>query len=213
MTERQRRAPSPVEIEIAAIDANVREAVADADAPLTVNALMALFGGHSYSFIILAFCVLNMIPGPPGYGGMVALVIALVALAMVSHRPVRLPRLIGERHVSPRFVTRMLERLGWLAGLMARLSRPNITWLTGPQTARPIGVLIMVLCLPMMVPIPFMNAIPNVGLTVICLSRLNQDGLGVVLRMAIAALGVVVDIWLVVTVARLALSATGWSGA
>jgi hypothetical protein len=213
VAEEQRRAPSPVEIEIARIDTDVREAIADEDAPLTINALMALFGGHSYSFIILAFCVLNMIPGPPGYGGTVALVIALVALAMVRHRPVRLPRLIGERRVSPRFVVRMLDRLRWLAGLIGRLSRPNMVWLTGPQTSRPIGLLIMVLCLPMMVPIPFMNAIPNVGLTIICISRLNQNGLGVVLGIAIAALGVVFDVWLVVTVVSFALSAAGWGAA
>jgi len=211
VAEPPHRAPSPVEIEIDEIDARVRDEIGDADTRLVINRLMALFGGHSHSFIILAFCVLNMIPGPPGYGGIVALVIALVAFAMVRDRPARLPRLLGSRRVSSRFVVRMLARLRWIAGLIARVSRPNMTWLTGPKTARPTGILIMVLCLPMMVPIPFMNAIPNVGLTVICLSRLNQNGFGVVVGIGIAALGVLFDIWLLVTVVRFGLSAAGWT--
>jgi hypothetical protein len=70
----------------------------------------------------------------------------------------------------------------------------------------------MVLCLPMVVPIPFMNAIPNVGVAVMCLSRLNRDGLGLIIGIAIGAIGFLVDAWIIWLVVSLGFSAGGFLG-
>jgi hypothetical protein len=204
------RARSPAEIEIDDIRAAVRARVKDDGPPLTVAEIIVMLGGHSHTLIILVFCVLNMLPGPPGYGGTIAIVVFFIALAMVRGKQVRLPSIIGKRKVSSRLLLGMLKRLAWLASWLARFTAPRLTALTDERATMALGILIMILCVPMVVPIPLMNAIPNVGLTIICLARLNRDGFGMLLGIAVGIIGVLVDLWVIATVVSLAFAAGGF---
>jgi hypothetical protein len=91
-------------------------------------------------------------------------------------------------------ITAMLGRLAFLARLLARLSRPRLEMLTGESAKIPTGLLVMLISLPMALPIPFINAVPNVGIAIICVSRINRDGLGVVIGAIVGLLGVAIAI-------------------
>ena len=67
-----------------------------------------------------------------------------------------------------------------------------------------IAVCAVILGLVNMAPIPFMNLIPSIGLAVICMGVLNEDGKAVLVGVAIAALGTALTIvaaWLLVVLA------------
>lgn len=78
---------------------------------------------------------------------------------------------------------------------------------------RPLGVLILIMALPMVVPIPFINAVPNVGMAIICVSRLNRDGLGVILGMLVGLAGMVIAVAAIWGALALTVSAIGMRGA
>ena len=61
--------------------------------------------------------------------------------------------------------------------------------MTGAAATIPYGVFVIVVSLVMTIPIPFINAIPNVGLCVLSFSMLNRDGLGAIVGVAISLLG------------------------
>jgi hypothetical protein len=189
---------SPVELQVAAIAAEIRRTE-----EVTVAWLLNVLGGSSYGLVLLVLSVLNMIPGPPGYGGTVAFVMMAVTLAMLFGRPLRLGGWLGARKLSNKVLDRLLGQMHWFAGLVARLTRPRLEFLTGPATERAIGILILIVSLPMVLPIPFINAVPNTGIAIICVSRLNRDGLGVLIGIIIALLGLAIAISAIFAVAML----------
>jgi hypothetical protein len=191
---------SPVEARVAAI----AERIGRTDA-VTAGGLIDMLGRTSYPMVILVLSVLNMIPGPPGYGGTIALAIISATIARLLGRPLRLGGRIGQRVLPEKLLARMIAQMQWLARLIAGISRPRLRHLTGPHSERLTAVFILLVSLPMVLPIPFINAVPNTGIAVICVSRINRDGLGVLLGGAIALVGLAIAgfaIWGAVLLAR-----------
>ncbi len=192
---------TPIEARVEAIATSIREA----EGGLTAGTLIGLLGPTSHTMAILVLSVLNMIPGPPGYGGTVAIAMMGVTLAMLLDWPLRLDGWIGQRRLSHKLVVRVMDRLVMLARLFGRVSKPRLEWLAGETAQRVTGLFILLVCLPMVVPIPLINAVPNVGIAVITVSRVNRDGIGVLIGGVIAILGLgiaVAAIWGVVHLAR-----------
>lgn len=181
------RAPTPIEEQVEAI------AAAIGAGPLitgpSVGSLVTLLGRNSHTLVIFVFSVLNMIPGPPGYGGTLAIAIMVVAVALMLDKPLKLPSWIAEQRLPARLTVKLVDQLGFLAGLLARFSRPRLGVLADQRASLPTALLIVLVSLPMVIPIPFINAVPNIGIAVICVSRINRDGLGVLIGTGIAALG------------------------
>ena len=191
---------SPVETRIAAIADKVRLAEG-----VNAGALVEMLGSASYPMVVMVLSVLNMIPGPPGYGGTIALAIMSAALARLLGKPLRIGGWIGRRMLPEKLLQRMIGQLQWLARLIGRLSRPRLEILTGPRSERLTAAFIFLVSLPMVVPIPFINAVPNTGIAVICVSRLNRDGLGVLIGGVIAVIGLgiaITAIWAATMLAR-----------
>ncbi|WMT88647.1 exopolysaccharide biosynthesis protein [Pelagibacterium sp. 26DY04] len=181
---------TPIELQIEAIAANVRMAARNADGALSVVELVDLLGTHSHTVVILLLSVLSMIWGPPGYAVLMGIAIVTVSTMMMLGKPLRLGRWISSRRIPGKMITGMMERLAFLARLLARLSRPRLEALAGESAKIPTGLLVMLISLPMALPIPFINAVPNVGIAIICVSRINRDGLGVVIGTVVGLLGV-----------------------
>ncbi|WP_172123567.1 MULTISPECIES: exopolysaccharide biosynthesis protein [unclassified Devosia] len=201
---------SPVELQLDAMRQALHLSASGQAPELTFSGLIQVLGVNSHTLIIFVFSLLNMIPGAPGYGGVVALAMFGFAMAMLLGRPVRLPRFVGDRRVPVKLLLKLLARLLRYSRALARISFPRFRALVGTGTGRPFALIVMVLCLPMVVPIPFMNAIPNVGVAVMCLSRLNRDGLGLIIGVLIGAVGFLVDAWVIWTVISLGFSAGGF---
>ena len=159
------------------------------DPNLTFSRLIDVMGRGSHRLLILVFTLLNMVPGPPGFGGTIAWTTLGIALAMIMRWPIRLPALIGDRGLPLNLLLKLSERVAVAARYAARFSRPRLRWLTGAAATIPYGVFVIVVSLVMTIPIPFINAIPNVGLCVLSFSMLNRDGLGAIVGVAISLLG------------------------
>lgn len=182
---------SPVEHDVDAILLALTDAMERPDAAVSIGELLDILSQRSHTLVLLVLAVLNMIPGPPGYGGTLGWVIIAFSIAMIFGFKVRLPRFLGERKVPRKLLALLRQRLPQFARLVSRFTRARLQWLTGPSMDRPLGLLILIMALPMVVPIPFINAVPNVGMAVICVSRLNRDGLGVILGTIIGLAGMV----------------------
>jgi hypothetical protein len=159
---------------------------------LTLSGLVELLGRKAHRLLLLVAALFNMIPGPPGFGGIIAATTFLIALAMVLNRPIRLPPLIGDRKLPLKLLIRASEQMVRVADILARFSRARMRWLTGAGANLPYGIVVMIVSVVMCLPIPLINAIPNVGLCIIAFSMLNRDGVGVIVGVVVAALGLVV---------------------
>lgn len=189
MSEEASTPVSPIERYMARMVAALQRLARSDDPNLTFSRLIDVMGRGSHRLLILVFTLLNMVPGPPGFGGTIAWTTLGIALAMIMRWPIRLPTLIGDRGLPLNLLLKLSERVAVAARYAARFSRPRLRWLTGAAATIPYGVFVVVVSLVMTIPIPFINAIPNVGLCVLSFSMLNRDGLGAIVGVAISLLG------------------------
>lgn len=179
------------------IVAGLKAVAASGDEKLTFRRLVEAMGPGAHRLLILMLTLLNMIPGPPGFGGIIGWTIFAVALAMVLGRPVRLPGILGDRKLPVAPLLKASEQVVRVTGIIARFSRPRLRWLTGAAATLPYGIFAMLLAAAMTVPVPFINAVPNVGLCVLAFSMLNRDGAGAVIGVVICLLGLAIEIVLI----------------
>jgi len=170
----------------------LRRAAGSEATHVTLQGLVEMMGAKAHRLLLLVVSLFNMIPGPPGYGGTIACATCLIAFAMLMGRPIRLPGIIGNRRLNLDMLVRASDQVTKVAGILARVSRPRQRWLTSAAANVPYAVFVMVVSLVMVLPIPFINAVPNVGLCIIAFSMLNRDGVGVVIGVIATLLGLVV---------------------
>lgn len=183
---------SPIERHTARMVSALQRLAASDDPNLTFTRLIDVMGRSSHRLLILMFSLLNMLPGPPGFGGTIAWTTCGIALAMVLNWPIRLPALIGDRKLPLNLLLKLSERVAQATRYAARFSRPRLKWLTGAAATIPFGIFVMAISVVMTIPIPFINAIPNVGLCIMSFSMLNRDGLGLLLGLVVCILGLVI---------------------
>lgn len=181
------REPTPVEVQISALLEALK--APRTQGHFTVAELIAALGTSSHILVILVFSVLNMVPGPPGYGGTIAMAIIGFAIAMIMNAPIALPHWIGDRRLPVRALTRMAGLFVRIAKFIGRFSRPRLARLSVPSMRPVLGLFIIAVSLPMILPVPFINAVPNVGICVLCLGWLNRDALVIIFGMIVALIG------------------------
>lgn len=190
----------------------LRRAAASEQKHLTLSGLVELLGPTAHRLLLLVVSLFNMIPGPPGYGGTIAWTTCAIAIAMLAGRPIRLPRIIGERKLSLDLMIRASDRVTKVAGILTRFSRPRLRWLTGASANLPYAILVIAVSLVMALPIPFINAIPNVGLCIIAFSMLNRDGVGVIIGLVATLVGLAIAGAIFFGVFQLGMAAMGAVG-
>lgn len=202
-----KRGTSPVVRYVNRIVSGLRVVAASDTDKLTFSGLIEAMGPGAHRLLILMLTLLNMIPGPPGFGGTLAWTTFAVALAMVLGRTIRLPRIIGNRKLPVGPLLKASEQVVKVTAIIARFSRPRLRWMTGAAATVPYGIFTMAISLAMTIPIPFANAVPNVGLCVLAFSMLNRDGLGAMIGVLICVLGLGVEIALVLGAINLGVQA------
>ena len=176
---------------------------------VTLSELIALLGPRAHRLLLLVVSLFNMIPGPPGYGGVIAWTTILIAIAMLLGRPIRLPPIIGNRRLRLNLLLRASEQVVKVAAILARFSRPRLRWMTGAAANVPYAIFVIAVGLVMVIPVPLINAIPNVGLCIIAFSMLNRDGAGVVIGVLASLVGLSIAVALIVGVFHLGSLALG----
>lgn len=159
---------------------------------MTLSRLVELLGPRAHRLLLLVVSLFNMIPGPPGYGGTIAWTTCAIAIAMLLGKPIPLPLIIGKRKLPLDLMIKASHQVVKVAGILARFSKPRLRWLTGSAANLPYAILVVCVSVVMSLPIPFINAIPNVGLCIIAFSMLNRDGAGVIVGLVATMLGLII---------------------
>ncbi|MDC9823507.1 exopolysaccharide biosynthesis protein [Devosia sp. ZB163] len=194
-------AEDPIETVVAEVIARLRHAADEPDATLTCNDVLKLVGPRSHVIAILMFSLLNLIPAPPGYNFVMALIIIAMSVSLLLGREMALPGALGRLRLPVKIVLKLLDALQRLATFAARISSPRWRVLTGEAALPVVAVIGVVAGIFMLPPIPLTNMLPSIGLAVLCVGILNHDGIVVLAGAAIVLIGIIISgitVWLLV---------------
>ncbi len=145
---------------------------------LTVGAMLHLFGVRGFAFFLFVLALMNMVIFMlPGLSILFGLPMVILAVQMVlGLRAPIFPRFIRHRTVRRDVLSRGLA-LG-IRGMQKTeyLLRPRFLILSGPHLDRLHSMLALVLSMMVVLPIPFLNLPPSLGVVVLALGLMQRDG-------------------------------------
>jgi hypothetical protein len=151
--------------------------------PITLSRLVGTLEdrGHAVAIILLAapFVIIPI----PGLSTIVGLAVLMLAIGILLNRKPWLPKVIGERHISPEGLHRIVSGTGRVLRRVERFVKPRMEWLTGKSWHWLIGLSLILATIALMLPIPIPgnNIPPAIGILLLALGLLERDGLFVLI--------------------------------
>ncbi|GGK23837.1 exopolysaccharide biosynthesis protein [Salinarimonas ramus] len=181
---------------------------------LTLGEIVARLRARSFGVLLILFAAPMLIPTPPGFSTVAALLIVLVALQFVAlRRALWLPRRLARRPVQTAFLKRVV---GWTTPKLRRIERwsePRAVSFTRLRARRPLGLLILVLAAIMALPIPVIgNTPPAIAIVLMGFGMIERDGafVGAGVAVGLLAIGLIAGLGLGLTAAVEAWVPASW---
>ena len=150
-----------------------------ADHPLTLGDILAETSERGFCLAIALLVLPFLFPMPPGVTGILGSGSFLLALQMVlGRRSPWLPKKVTNYKFPRWFILQLLKNLQRITGIVERFARRRLVRIVeNPQVWRINGACIAWLSILLVLPVPFTNPIPTVGILLFVIATLESDGL------------------------------------
>ncbi len=149
------------------------------DRPLTLGDILIETSERSFSLVIILLIFPFLLPMIPGVSVVFGSACLFLSLQMAKGQDVPwLPDRIARFQLSKAFVDKLLVGLGKGAKVFEWLTKPRWSKLVRGHVVWQInGLCIAWLTLLLMLPVPFTNPIPAIGILLLAISTIEMDGL------------------------------------
>ena len=141
---------------------------------ITVGRLMEALSDRSFGVIIILFALPNAILPIAWVLGTPILLFA-IQLVIGRQKP-WLPEFMSRQEISRDTFTKIANYVVRYLSLMEQWLKPRWSWLTSGVAERVIGLWLVFLVLVLLVPVPFGNALPSFGISIIAAGLIQKDG-------------------------------------
>jgi hypothetical protein len=141
---------------------------------ITVGKLLEALSDRSFGVIIILFALPNAIVPIAWVLGTPILLFA-IQLVMGRQKP-WLPEFMSRQEISADTFARIASYVVKYLSIMEQWLKPRWNWLTTDVAERFIGLWMAFLVLVLLVPVPFGNALPAFGISIIAAGLIEKDG-------------------------------------
>ncbi|HAG82439.1 MAG TPA: exopolysaccharide biosynthesis protein [Cyanobacteria bacterium UBA12227] len=158
--------------------------------PLTLKDVLAETSERGFSLLISLLVLPFLVPMPPGLSTLLSLGCLLLSGQMaLGRRTPWLPAKISRIKFPQGLSRQLLKNIRRITRLLEKIVRPRWLWIAEkPQIWRWNGFCIAWLTVLLMLPIPFTNPIPTLGILLLAIATLEEDGLLMCVSYGITAL-------------------------
>jgi hypothetical protein len=176
---------------------------------LHLGEVVEAFGERAFGAVMLLFAIINMLPWPPGGTTITGAPLLFLSMELAWGREsLWLPGWIERASVSRKTFRDLSGRFMKLIRFSEHLSRPRLSFLTGPFGQGLIGLACLFLSIVLVLPVWGGNLIPAVAIGFFALGVMQRDGLAVLLGWLTTAISaaIIVLAWRLIVAAF----AGGW---
>ncbi|PSB47169.1 exopolysaccharide biosynthesis protein [Chroococcidiopsis cubana CCALA 043] len=147
--------------------------------PLTLSDILAGTSERGFSLVIALLVLPFLFPHPPGFTGIPGIACLILSLQMaLGRRSPWLPKKVAQFKFPRWFAQQLLQNLKRCTRLLERIVRPRMLKIAGnPYIWQFNGFCIAWLAILLMLPIPLTNSFPTIGILVLAVATLEDDGL------------------------------------
>ncbi len=146
---------------------------------VTLAELLEETSEQSFGLVMALLALPFLLPMPPGVSTISGSGCILLGLQMLAGwKAPWLPKRVANLKLPPAFMEKLLKVMQSITKLLEKFVRPRMPWLANnPSIWRINGLCICWLAFLLMLPIPFTNPIPTVGILLFVFAMLEADGL------------------------------------
>jgi hypothetical protein len=141
---------------------------------ITVGRLLEALSDRSFGVIIILFALPNAIIPVAWVLGTPILLLAIQL--MIGRQKPWLPEFMSRQEISRETFGRIASYVVKYLSMMEQWLKPRWNWLTTDLAERVIGLWLTFLVLVLLVPVPFGNALPAFGISIIAAGLIEKDG-------------------------------------
>lgn len=148
------------------------------DEPISVRDVLKRLEGRGFGLLLLILALPNCIPNVPGISTVFGLLLVAPALQMIFGAGMPwIPKRIADMHIAPSTFRRVID---WAMPNLLRVERlvqPRLQFLTQKPATIWFGIQTLILAGILVLPIPFANWPPGMGVATLAIALLQRDGL------------------------------------
>ena len=164
-------------------------------ARIGVATIIGALQDRAYALLVVLLGLPNCLPMPPPIPLVCGLVLAFVAVQMLSGRTTPwLPQALLSKSIGRTELARAISRALPALTRLETISQPRLTVLGGAAAIPVLGLLILVLALGLIVAAPFIGQIPlGVAVCLVGLGLVERDGLFIIAGALVGAVGLMLS--------------------
>ncbi|PIR37471.1 MAG: exopolysaccharide biosynthesis protein exod [Alphaproteobacteria bacterium CG11_big_fil_rev_8_21_14_0_20_39_49] len=141
-------------------------------------------------FFALPLCVPAL---PPGLTAVPAIPLIVFSIQMIRGMDSPwMPKKIGAKTIKRETVALIVEKAAPYLRKAERVLRPRFSFASSPEGEKVIGFFALFFAISILIPLPFTNLIPAVGILFMSLGLLSKDGIFIILGMVTGTIGITI---------------------
>ena len=158
----------------------------------SVQRILSSIGSERVEASLMMFSIPAIVP-VPGPWGIVSMPTGAIACQMVTgQKQIRIPKFIGKKSVSRKALAVALHAILPVLEAAEKVVRPRWSWVGHSSFRRAIGVFVFLLAIAIAYPLFGFNALHATSIFVMALGMAEQDGVAVLVGVAVGLLSLVV---------------------
>lgn len=149
--------------------------------------------GILLAMIFFALPVAIPLPYPPGFTTIMGLPLMILSTQMLmGSKKVRLPQKLNNYEIKNSTLKKISDKIVPIIKNIEQYVKPRFGFARSVYCEQFIGLTCLIAAAAVAIPLPFTNAIPALGITIMALGLLNRDGIIIMAGFAVAIVGLVI---------------------
>ena len=155
--------------------------------------------GFAILMLVFAMPLSIPLPVPPGLTTVASIPLLLFSVQiMVGVKAPWLPQWLGNKSIKRETLATIVEKTSPILKKLESVTKPRFHILTRCLSGKAFGILSLLCSLSIAIPLPLTNFIPAIGIVLLSLGLLNNDGAIMLMGIAVSAIGLLISFLVIV---------------
>lgn len=166
---------------------------------ILIKDLVDAMDSVGFALVIMLFSLGILVPLPPPFPSIIAIPLLIFSAQMaIGYDSPKLPKRFSKLSVKRSVLATLTRKSSPYIRKIERILKPRLNFMTSFKAERVIGVFIFIFSAFVLMPVPFSNLVPGLGVLIISFGLLGKDGLVVMAGIIVGIIGALVSIAVVI---------------
>ncbi len=162
---------------------------------ISIQNIINSMNAGGFGLVLMFFSLPILIPLPPPLPSFIAIPLFIFSFQMIIGLSApKLPKIISQKTIERALIAKIIEKASIYLYKIEKIMKPRLFFLSTGICERFIGLLILIFSSSILIPLPFTNFLPGIGILITSFGLMGRDGLIIILGLTIGLFGVFITL-------------------